>query len=124
MIPQDVDIPIWQTNQMISYEVIDLGAWGLEIHVIDPAGVCWHVRQVELPRIRFGLVAPQFVVDEIVATAGFYRDVLGFTNGDYFLDSPVHVILARAWGMCELVVEVCNGLVLVFAEEPIFPTAS
>ena len=68
---QDIDVPEWQKNQMITLEVDDLDgywaeieskdlsskydgvrlrsptdfAWGREIHVIDPAGVCWHVRQ-------------------------------------------------------------------------------
>ncbi len=68
---QDIDVPEWQKNQMITFEVTDLDAywaaleakdlpgnfpgvalrpptefpWGREIHVIDPGGVCWHVRQ-------------------------------------------------------------------------------
>jgi hypothetical protein len=68
---QDIDVPEWQKNQMIVFEVHDLdlywseleakdlaGAfpgvslgpptefpWGREIHIIDPGGVCWHVRQ-------------------------------------------------------------------------------
>jgi predicted enzyme related to lactoylglutathione lyase len=68
---QMIDVPEWQKNQMITYEVDDLEAywseidakqldarfpgvrtrpptdfpWGREIHIIDPAGVCWHVRQ-------------------------------------------------------------------------------
>jgi hypothetical protein len=67
---QDIDVPEWQKNQMITFEVTDLDAywaelaaldlpgkfpgvslgsptdfpWGREIHVIDPGGVCWHVR--------------------------------------------------------------------------------
>ncbi len=70
---QDIDVPEWQKNQMIVFEVTDLdgywseleakdlaGAfpgvklrpptefpWGREIHIIDPGGVCWHVRQAE-----------------------------------------------------------------------------
>ena len=70
---QDIDVPDWQRNQMIAFEVDDLDAywswleaknltgafpnvalrppnqypWGREVHVIDPAGVCWHVRQAE-----------------------------------------------------------------------------
>lgn len=70
---QDIDIPEWQKNQMIVLEVDDLEAywseldrkdlpgrfagvrlrpptdfpWGREIHVIDPGGVCWHVRQAK-----------------------------------------------------------------------------
>ena len=68
---QDINVPEWQANQMITIEVEDLDAywadlepkdlaarfagvklkpptdfpWGREIHIIDPAGVCWHVRQ-------------------------------------------------------------------------------
>jgi predicted enzyme related to lactoylglutathione lyase len=68
---QDIDVPEWQTNQMITFEVDDLDAywkeiesrglagrfegvrlrpptdfpWGRELHIIDPGGVCWHIRQ-------------------------------------------------------------------------------
>jgi quercetin dioxygenase-like cupin family protein len=68
---QDIDAPEWQKNQQITFEVGDLDAywsdlearnlagtfagvklrpptqfaWGREIHLIDPGGVCWHVRQ-------------------------------------------------------------------------------
>ena len=68
---QDIDVPEWQKNQMITFEVDDLDAywseietkdlttrytgtrlrpptdfpWGREIHIVDPGGVCWHVRQ-------------------------------------------------------------------------------
>jgi predicted enzyme related to lactoylglutathione lyase len=68
---QEIDIPEWQANQMITFEVDDLDAyyaqleakqlparyegvrlrpptnfpWGREVHFIDPGGVCWHVRQ-------------------------------------------------------------------------------
>ena len=68
---QDIDVPEWQKNQMITFEVTDLDAywselesknlpsvfagvsfraltdfpWGREIHFIDPGGVCWHVRR-------------------------------------------------------------------------------
>jgi hypothetical protein len=67
---QEIDVPEWQKNQMITIEVDDLDLywseiaakdlpgrfagvklkpptefpWGREIHIIDPAGVCWHVR--------------------------------------------------------------------------------
>jgi hypothetical protein len=70
---QDIDVPEWQKNQMIVFEVTDLDGywseldakdlaaafpgvrlrpptefpWGREIHIIDPGGVCWHVRQTE-----------------------------------------------------------------------------
>lgn len=68
---QDVDVVVWQENQMHVVEVDDLegywgelsalaleaaypGAklrpptdfpWGREMHLIDPSGVCWHFRQ-------------------------------------------------------------------------------
>jgi hypothetical protein len=68
---QNINVPEWQSNQMITFEVTDLDAywselqaldlpgsfpgvkvrpptafpWGREIHLIDPGGVCWHVRQ-------------------------------------------------------------------------------
>jgi hypothetical protein len=71
---QDIDVPEWQTNQMIVYEMDDLESywnelsakdlperfagtklkpptdypWGRELHIIDPGGVCWHVRQARL----------------------------------------------------------------------------
>jgi hypothetical protein len=72
---QNVNVPEWQTNQMITFEVTDLDAywwelqgldlartfrgvkfkaptqypWGREMHFIDPGGVCWHVRQSREP---------------------------------------------------------------------------
>jgi catechol 2,3-dioxygenase-like lactoylglutathione lyase family enzyme len=72
---QEIDVPEWQKNQMIVLEVDDLDAywselgakgleatfpgvklrpptdfaWGREVHLIDPAGVCWHVRQRARP---------------------------------------------------------------------------
>jgi hypothetical protein len=70
---QDISVPVWQENQMIVFEVAELDAywaeiegkdlparfpgtkfrppsnfpWGREIHIIDLAGVCWHVRQAK-----------------------------------------------------------------------------
>jgi predicted enzyme related to lactoylglutathione lyase len=72
---QEIDVPEWQSNQMITFEVDDLDGywselaakglesafagvklkpptqfpWGREIHIIDPGGVCWHVRQAAQP---------------------------------------------------------------------------
>jgi hypothetical protein len=69
---QDIEVREWQENQMITYEVTDLDSywaelealdlparfagsklkpptdfpWGRELHIIDLAGVCWHVRAV------------------------------------------------------------------------------
>jgi hypothetical protein len=68
---QDIHIPVWQENQMHVVEVDDLDLywseiealdlpskypgvrtkpptgypWGREVHIIDPAGVCWHFRK-------------------------------------------------------------------------------
>jgi len=70
---QEIDAPDWAKNQMLILEVDDLDAywnaiaekrldehyagvrlraptdfpWGREVHIIDPAGVCWHVRQTQ-----------------------------------------------------------------------------
>ena len=71
---QDIDVPEWQKNQMLTLEVDDLDGywreiaakeletrfagvraarpptdfpWGREVNIIDPAGVCWHVRQAQ-----------------------------------------------------------------------------
>ena len=70
---QNIDVPDWQSNQMITVEVDDLALywseleakrlgdrysgvklkqptdypWGRELHIIDPGGVCWHVRQAK-----------------------------------------------------------------------------
>lgn len=68
---QEIDAPDWAKNQMLVLEVDDLEGWwrdlsardlpaafagvkirpptdfpwGREVHIIDPAGVCWHVRR-------------------------------------------------------------------------------
>ena len=80
---QAINVPEWQKNQMITFEVQDLDSywseleafdlgklfpgvklraptefpWGREIHIIDPAGVCWHVRQSRRPRHGTGQTA-------------------------------------------------------------------
>jgi hypothetical protein len=75
---QNIHIPVWQENQMIVYEVTSLDGywkelaaknltekypgvkinppkefpWGREIHLIDPGGVCWHIREsAATPRV-------------------------------------------------------------------------
>ncbi|HYL98281.1 MAG TPA: hypothetical protein VEZ90_04945 [Blastocatellia bacterium] len=50
--------------------------------------------------VRFEGVAPQFVVEDVVRTAEYYRDVFGFEITGYFLDPPVHAIVRR--GRCEV----------------------
>ena len=70
---QEIEVPEWQKNQMLTLEVDDLDGywseleakdlerrfagvrlrpptefpWGREVHIVDPAGVCWHVRQAQ-----------------------------------------------------------------------------
>ena len=39
--------------------------------------------------------APTFVVPDVVKTAEYYRDVLGFEIRGYFLDPPVFAMVAR-----------------------------
>ena len=40
-------------------------------------------------------IAPQFVVLDVVKTAEYYRDELGFTILGYFKDPPVYAMVAR-----------------------------
>jgi len=44
---------------------------------------------------EFHSVAPTFVVLDVVRTAEYYRDVLGFEVCGYFLDPPVFAIVRR-----------------------------
>jgi hypothetical protein len=70
---QDINVLEWQENQMVVIEVESLDAfwaeiepkdlparfpgaklrpptdfpWGREVHIVDPAGVCWHVRRTQ-----------------------------------------------------------------------------
>lgn len=44
---------------------------------------------------QFSGIAPQIVVSDVVATATYYRDVLGFTLFGYFLDPPVYAMVGR-----------------------------
>ncbi|MGD9587439.1 MAG: VOC family protein [Pyrinomonadaceae bacterium] len=46
-------------------------------------------------RVRFKNIATQFVVEDVVATAEYYRDVLGFQILGYFADPPVYAMVAR-----------------------------
>lgn len=41
------------------------------------------------------MIAPQFVVPDVIAAAEYYRDVLGFRIQDYFLDTPIYAVVAR-----------------------------
>lgn len=40
-------------------------------------------------------IAPQLVVKDVVKTAEYYRDVLGFSTIGYFLDPPVYAMVER-----------------------------
>ena len=40
-------------------------------------------------------VAPQLVVEDVVATAEYYRDVLGFEILGYWAEPPVYAIVSR-----------------------------
>ncbi len=46
-------------------------------------------------KVRFKKIATQFVVDDVVSTAEYYRDVLGFEILGYFADPPVYAMLSR-----------------------------
>ncbi len=126
---------------------------------------------------NFHSIVPQFTVPDIVQTAQYYRDVLGFQIRGYWQDPPVFAIVARddielffnlatpdtlprtgrvsggydaylkvtglkaiadqwqkqganilegpedrEYGMCELVIEDCNGLILTLGETiPVSP---
>ena len=47
------------------------------------------------PRPKLIGIAPQLVVTDIVKTAEYYRDTLGFRIIDYFLDPPVYAMVER-----------------------------
>jgi catechol 2,3-dioxygenase-like lactoylglutathione lyase family enzyme len=40
-------------------------------------------------------LAPQLVVEDVVKTAEYYRDILGFTLLGYWMDPPVYSIVQR-----------------------------
>lgn len=45
--------------------------------------------------VRIESVSPQFTVPDVVRTAEYYRDVLGFTIAGYWQTPPVFAIVAR-----------------------------
>ncbi len=45
--------------------------------------------------VKFAKITPQFVVLDVVKTAEYYRDVLGFSILGYFLDPPVFAMVER-----------------------------
>ncbi|HTH39115.1 MAG TPA: VOC family protein [Pyrinomonadaceae bacterium] len=46
-------------------------------------------------KVEFKKIATQFVVEDVVRTAQYYRDVLGFEILGYFADPPVYAMVAR-----------------------------
>ncbi|HMQ02448.1 MAG TPA: hypothetical protein PKD26_00845 [Pyrinomonadaceae bacterium] len=46
-------------------------------------------------RVEFKKIATQFVVEDVIATAEYYRDVLGFEILGFFSDPPVYAMVAR-----------------------------
>jgi len=44
---------------------------------------------------KLNKIAPQFAVGNVVKTAEYYRDFLGFKILDYFLDPPVFAVVER-----------------------------
>src|SRR4030095_10596075 len=44
---------------------------------------------------KLNKIAPQFVVTDVIKTAEYYRDFLGFKILNYFLDPPVFAIVER-----------------------------
>lgn len=56
---------------------------------------------------KFNGLAPQFVVPDVVATAEFYRDRLGFEILGFFLDPPVFAMVRR--GAAEIHIGKADG---------------
>ena len=46
-------------------------------------------------KVVFKKIATQFVVEDVVRTAEYYRDVLGFEILGYFSDPPVYAMVSR-----------------------------
>lgn len=46
-------------------------------------------------KVGFAKLATQFVVDDVVKTAEYYRDILGFEILGYFAEPPVYAMVAR-----------------------------
>lgn len=53
-----------------------------------------YIHAMNKPATLIG-IAPQVVVEDVVKTATYYRDVLGFTLIGYFLDPPVYAMVQR-----------------------------
>src|SRR5688572_1241540 len=46
-------------------------------------------------RVLLKSLVPQLVVPDVVKTAEYYRDILGFEILGYFLDPPVYAMVSR-----------------------------
>jgi hypothetical protein len=46
-------------------------------------------------KVEFKKIATQFVVEDVIKTAEYYRDVLGFEILGYFAEPPVYAMVAR-----------------------------
>jgi len=53
------------------------------------------MNEKEASGCRLKGVVPYFLVEDVFATAEFYRDVLGFTFGEFFGDPPSFTIVTR-----------------------------
>ena len=53
------------------------------------------MRAKQARQIKFKKIATQFVVEDVVSTAEYYRDVLGFEILGYFANPPVYAMVAR-----------------------------
>ena len=53
------------------------------------------MNKVDLKSIHFTSVVPQFTVNDLVRTAEYYRDVLGFQIAGYWKSPPVFGIVER-----------------------------
>lgn len=49
----------------------------------------------QVKKAGFKKLATQFVVEDVVATAEYYRDILGFEILGYFAGPPVYAMVAR-----------------------------
>ena len=63
---------------------------------------------------EFSGIAPQFVVPDVISTAEYYRDKLGFEILGYFLEPPVFAMVRRA--LAELHFGKSDGSVTHFNE--------
>jgi hypothetical protein len=52
-------------------------------------------KEKEVSEVRFEAAVPQFTVSDIVHTAEYYRDVLGFQIAGYWGEPPVFAIVWR-----------------------------